>query len=167
MRQATTLDQELEMNPLYRKMRDRFTYDNGRMTIAQIMLYRAERDGYSSESAAQPTQAAPVARPAKPVTSKKAAKKANAFKHFVKSHSVAMTCIALTLSAILVLALMIPFISGAGIFSENVSAAGSDEVHNMSSTQDDVAEVPETQAPVEVNSSFSNIMESFNSNFGN
>ena len=160
MRQAMTLDSQMEMNPLYRKMRERFTYNNGSMTIGEIMLHRAERDGYCGHAEAQPAPAPVAAKPA--VRSKK---RGNALRNFVKSHSVAFTCALLTLSAILVLSLMIPFLSGPSILGENVSAMESTVAE---APVEEVQEVPVVEEETSVSvSSFANVMDAFNYDFGN
>lgn len=160
MRQAITSDSQIEMNPLYRKMRERFTYNNGSMTIGEIMLYRAERDGYS-EPVDQ--QVVPAPRSEKPIARSK--KGTGAFKNFVKSHSVTFTCIVLTISALLVLSLMIPFLSGTSILGENVSAAESNSANQV--VEKPVDTLPEAEESRDETSSFANVMDAFQFDFGN
>ena len=168
MRQAMTLDPQIKLNPLYRKMRERFTYNmgrkRGRMTIGELMLHKAERDGYCELVCQEPVaQTTPKTKPAKAVAPKKEAKQTGAFKRFIRSNAISVACIALSVCAILVLSLMIPFLPDSSILSENVSAAGSEDA----STSAPVVETVPVEQESTAGSSFANVMDAFSFDFDN
>ncbi len=158
-------ESEYTMNPLYRKMKERFSVE-GQVTIGDFMRNRARRDGYTVRSyevsdvspvavaASEKVPAAPMCTPA--LESAPACKKKENHSSFFKRHITFFACFALFLCIALTLSVIIP------VWTNFSASAGND---GISDVPDDGVSAPETTPPPQQetpHSSFENVMSAFN-----
>ncbi len=154
-------DTEFNNNPLLRKMRDRFTC-SGNMTIGEIMLHRAERE---TMNASTPTAfATPVAkREAAPAPVAVIEEPVKTIESPMKSsrRSLILSCVAIALCTVVLLAFIIPVFSNFGAdATTDIPAENGDFVHTSTGTTEPVPE--DTDKPV---SNFDNVMTSVSNSF--
>ena len=151
---------EYQTNPLYRKMRERFSV-SGDTTIGDFMRSRAKRDGYplpgdtvtlASPIVAQEAPSAPLQKEMRDTPAPKVSKTAL----FFKRHLTFFACVALFLCISLTLAVIIP------VCSNFTASAGEDGMGGAVITE----KVPEEQAgeeetPVNYDATFENILNAF------
>ncbi len=138
---------ETKNNPLYNKMRERFSF-GGSMTIGEIMLNRAAR-AEQTQKAAPVQQAKPQVRPAV----KKAAPR-----KFEKHHATALSCILLAFVAVALIVVLLSTYTELSITASPADAA--DVVSESGSTQEAVTEIPAPE------SSFENVLNAMYQSFG-
>lgn len=152
-------ESEYAVNPLYRKMRERFSVE-GQVTIGDFMRLRARRDGYDVAErtvAMQSAVPAIAASPAAPASAKATEKKTRSHSAaFFRRHLTFFACFALFATIVLTLSLMIP------VWTNLSASAGSDGLESTE-TPAPRAEVTETVIPEAVvyDPSFENVMNAF------
>jgi hypothetical protein len=178
-------ENDINRNPLFRKMRDRFMLD-GSKTIGEIMLYRAKKDRYANaqtpvDDSLPVSPSATDSERCNALPDEKKAKKSKAmpqteqtenyFKKFVKSHHVAITCLSLTLCTVILLAFMVPFLANLPLFGDKASAATPTDATPVSvASTEDIPDQTEAKVSVdstEVKPTFNNVMDAFSYSFGN
>ena len=163
MKQAVMSD--MNNNPLYRKMRERFSVNGA--TIGEIMLMRAEKgnraSGVDAPVSAPAVKQAPVARVAPVKETPVRNKTASSIPHFVKSHNVLFSCLALVLCAVLLLAIMVPFFANSPFIGASANAQAPD-VAPLAGVQSGAEVAPEVEQET---SGFVNVMDAFQSSFSN
>ncbi len=157
-RELIFTDNELNNNPLLRKMRERFTC-SGNMTIGEIMLHRAERDRQNAAtpatcmatSGASTQRAAAVEDPVRVIESPMRSAR----------RSLILSCTAIALCVVVLLAFIIPIISNFGV---DASTTTPDAEVVSATVETETAPVEEEQVTT---SSFDRVMHSFSGAFGN
>lgn len=181
-------ENEAYSNPLYRKMRERFIC-NGHMTIGEIMLHRAQKDGYADGCTASVAATVGYQTPvvtakttaSRPEKNRKSLQKRRENKPVKEAASTAeeavtsksspkskpfMIALCMILCAVILLAIIIPNITR---ISVNDADASKGQLQKLSASAD--AETPDnTEAapvPRETSPSFDNVMDAFSRSFGN
>ncbi len=181
-------DTEAYSNPLYRKMRERFIC-NGHMTIGEIMLHRAQKDGYADGCTASVAAVAGCQTPvvtaktaaSSPEKNRKTLQKRRENKPVKEAASTAeevvvsktapknkplMIALCMILCAVILLAIIIPNIARISVADGDF---GKGQLQKLSSSTD--SETPDnTEAapvPRETSPSFDNVMDAFSRSFGN
>lgn len=156
-------ESEYAVNPLYRKMRERFSVE-GQVTIGDFMRLRARRDGYevaertvamqsAAPALAVPTPATAVATAGTTPREKKAPSRGVAF---LRRHLTFFACFALFVAIALTLSVMIP------VWTNLSASAGSDGLESAEAPapRGEVAEAVNPEAIV-YDPSFENVMNAF------
>lgn len=160
MKQAVMND--MNSNPLYRKMRERFSVNGA--TIGEVMLMRAEMSTQAYAVEAPAHRQATVVQPTPVAVTPAKRERERTVPHFVKSHNVFFSCVALFLCAILLLAIIIPFLQNSPLAGD-ASKAMSVDTTSLTDTNETVTDTPEQ---AENNgATFANVMDAFQSSFGN
>ncbi len=152
-------ENELNNNPLLRKMRDRFTC-SGNMTIGEIMRHRAERDNHSNVTPV--TYVAPVAKRETAASRIAAEDSAKALASPMRSgrRALILSCLAVALCTVVLLAFILP-VMGDFAASANETSPEGNEIINVSVP--DTSEPPvEEKAPA---SSYDNVVNAFQNTF--
>lgn len=152
-------ESEYAVNPLYRKMRERFSVE-GEVTIGDFMRLRARRDGYdvaertvARQSAAPAIALPPATHATTKVTEKKTRTRSAAF---FRRHLTFFACFALFATIVLTLSLMIP------VWTNLSASAGSDGLESAEAPAQR-SEATETVIPEAIvyDPSFENVMNAF------
>lgn len=152
-------ESEYAVNPLYRKMRERFSVE-GQVTIGDFMRLRARRDGYEvaertvAMQSAAPALAAPAVATAGTTTREKKAPSRGVA--FLRRHLTFFACFALFVAIALTLSVMIP------VWTNLSASAGSDGLESAEAPAPR-GEVAETVTPEAIvyDPSFENVMNAF------
>lgn len=136
---------ESKNNPLYQKMRERFSC-GGDMTIGELMLRRADRAS-AKETPVAPVATAPVARKAKVVRPQ-----------LERRHATAISCVFLAFVAVTLIVLLLSSYTGLSI---TASPADTNSVVSVEGTV-----VSGAEQAVSETSSFDNVLGAMYQSFG-
>lgn len=140
-------------NPLYHKMRDRFSCE-GNLTIGELMRNRVQYEAMEAQPVAKPAAA--------PRRKQAAAKGTDCAKKPRRRQITAVSCTLLLCCAIIVLVSLISNYTGLSI-----NASSADEPSDVSGQVVPSQEEPQADpAPVAGRSSFDNVLNALNQSFG-